>query len=247
MAQWYPNVPTSPGGAGTFGDFTVPSNTTIYGFLFSPTARALYDAVGNPSGGGLGFRERQTTFARGYKEVTTIRLLGQYAFRRRRIVFAVKGFADMLGRNPIWQDSFAWLTNSNGNVRQFASLPSILIQLIQSYVFKGAASVDWFSVFNAKPDTQYLKILSDKTTNYNTYGSTTGRIFRHKEWYPMNKNITYDDDEAGVTESTNPWSVGAGNSMGDVFIWDLYQSINTGTSNDVLVVNNEGTYYWHER
>lgn len=247
MLTWIPSNPVDPAGAGTTGDATLAANQTFYANLFCPTAR-LIDGDGITKYESSG-RQNQFTYSKGYKEVTTVRLTGPTPYRLRRMVFSLKGFADGLRTvdTTFIPDFFTHYvaTGGIGYVRQVTPLTNPATANVHTYIFKGTANRDWFSPFNAKLDTQFLKVHSDRTYNFNP--PNQGGVVRIlKNWYPTNKNLVYDDDENGTTEASSPFSTNNSNSMGDLFVYDIWQSINTDASSQ-LSFNHEGTYYWHER
>jgi len=138
------------------------------------------------------------------------------------------------------------LATSIGQVRQNAVLPVNLQNVITSLIFRGSVNIDWFSPFNAKVDTSRVSIHSDRTVIINP-GNATGSHKLKKMWYPINKNIVYGDDEQGPSINTTPFSTQGRQGLGDVFIFDLYQSTVSEGGAAAMGVNHEGTYYWHEK
>lgn len=251
ITQWVPNTNGSPAAAGTVSDIAMSANQGTNVHMFCPTFNPM-DA-GNNSGS-ISFavsdssRQAQTAYLRGYKETTTIRLTGGTPWRRRRIVFSAKGLpARLLSADTTFVSAYySLIQNTLGVVRQTTPLGTTQVQAIQTFLFKGTANLDWFSPFNAKLDTQFFKIHSDRTLSFNP-GNSTGQTKLVKQWIPMNHNMVYDDDENGDSSIPTSGFANQGRSgMGDVYIVDFYQSTLT-TASDGLVVNNEGTLYWHEK
>lgn len=141
MPQWVPTDNTNPGGAGALADLSVPANTVVYGTLFCATAR-LADLEGALS---PAYRSSQHTFARGYKEVTTIRISSGAPFRWRRIVFSGKALAPYLNGTGGIAFPYFFLNTSNGQVRPATVLPTAQENAVRDLVFRGIVGKDWFS------------------------------------------------------------------------------------------------------
>jgi len=239
MPQWIPTDTTNPGGAGALADLHITANTTVVTTLFCATARvADLEGALSPA-----YRSSQNTYGRGYRETTTLRLQSGAPFRWRRLVFHAKGFAGLLVQNGLPSANF-FLNTSNGQVRQTNTVSSTLDAIISQFVFRGTKNKDWFSPYNAKTDTTILSVVSDKTYTMNP-NNASGLIKTVKNWYGINKNITYNDDEAGNSYDSSAFSTTGANSYGDLFIYDIFQSGDTETGE--MLVNHEGTYYWHQR
>lgn len=245
MLQVVPNDPTNPAGAFTIGDYTVGAGTTAHTFLFCPTARLINNEATNDTSA----RTRPDTFARGYKEVTTFRIGGPSPWRMRRIVFSLKGFPFTLtaASNLFTPDFYIKFNTAIGYTRLMSDLTptSFGPNPVSNQIFKGTQNVDWFSPFNAKVDTQRITVHSDRTMNFNppNQGGQTRVV---KNWYPMNKTLMYNDVEDGPVEGSTAFATQSKVGMGDVFIFDILQATTSdGTSS--IAINNEGTYYWHER
>lgn len=241
VGDWPIYPPTAENGGGTV-------STT----LFCPTARSI-DSDGiykdEPSA-----RTQSNTYARGYKEVTTIRCVGQSAYRLRRICFSMKGLPyELLTANA--GNVIGYYTNydasGGGYTRQTAQTPVSMTNNVYAIIFRGNQGNDWFSPFNATIDTTRIRLHSDRTYNFNP-GNQAGMTRVLKNWYPLNKALQYDDDEAGVSDIPASFSSQAKFGMGDFFIFDIYQATgwdpNAGSTNGAgMFVNHEGRYYWHER
>lgn len=221
-------------GSGTLqGAATIQSNTGAI-YIFSPSARN-YDPLGNTSS----TRNAQTIFARGFKEKISMRMSDGAAWRWRRIVFATKGLQSFLG-SPVY------LQTSNGLARAMTTLTgSTQANTLSTFLFKGAVNLDWNNVFTAKVDTQRVTLLSDRSRILGS-GNTAPRYHQHSQWYPLNKNIVYSDDEQGAGELQNFFSTGSKAGMGDVYVVD-YIDCSDGTPGRTLIFDPECTFYWHEK
>lgn len=242
MSNWIPNSSTSPGGAGQFGVQSINPAAAPVGFLFCPTARDF-----DPDRSELDVRNAQTIYAKGYKEQTDIRMAGAQPFRWRRICFSGKGLPDkFIASDPTFvKEYYTLLTSPAGYVRQSNVLPSGAFGIVNNLVFKGTIGNDWNTPMNAKPDTERLVIHSDVTHVLNP-GNQAGLFKVYNQYYRMNKNLTYGDDEAGTSTSTIPFAAPTRFGMGDFFIYDLFESV-TSTADTVLGVRHQGTFYWHEK
>lgn len=244
MLQWVPTDPANPAGAGAPNDFNINASGVIGCFLFQPSYRTL-DSDGTTKDEPQA-RTEQSTYARGYREVTTLRITGGAPWRRRRITFSAKGFPGLLtNADNLFTGDFFRLYTSVGYVRMTVGLSTTFQAIVYNTLFRGFQGQDWSSVFNAKVDNSRLTIHSDVTSTYNPGNDTgTSRIIR--QWSPLNKTLVYNDDEAGITEQTSGNSTLAKAGMGDFFVIDMYQSGLVDAASG-LTINNEGTYYWHER
>jgi len=242
MLNWLPNG-ADPAGTGTPTDLVIPSNQAVVATLFCPTGRNMdNNSTDEPSS-----RQKSLTYARGYKEVTTYRTSGGSPYRHRRIVFSLKGGpALFLLGDTSFATQYYTLFTSIGQVRQNATLPTNLQNVLTSIVFRGGVNIDWFSVFNAKVDTSRVTIHSDKTVIINP-GNATGSHRLKKMWYPLNKNLMYGDDEQGPNINSTPFSTQGRIGMGDLYLLDFYQSTVSEGGAAAMGVNHEGTYYWHEK
>lgn len=248
MAQWVPDTATFPNGPGQFRDFIINADINIYSQLFCPSARIIDADSGSKDEPNA--RTQPVTYSKGYKELTTLRVVGPSPWRRRRIVFSCKRLpVDLIFIDSSFSPSYYSLYNNvpgGGYVRQTALLGTTQVNALWTILFRGAAGRDWTSPFIAKIDTQLINVHSDVTTNLNP-GNQAGAIRTLKQWYPTGKNMYYQDDENGVGPVLNGSFVSnAKQGMGDIYVYDIYQSI-TNDANSTMNINNEGTYYWHER
>lgn len=240
MATWIPTTPSNPLAGGALGDFNPPTSTVVTGTLFCPSARPL-DNDGTVKDESAG-RNATNTYSKGYKEVTTLRLVGADPWRIRRIVFSMKAMNEYLfalGGTPS-----AYYVNQSaslGMTRITNSLGGYYVALTD-LVFKGREGLDWFSPFNAMMDTSRITLHSDRTWLINP-PNQAGKALIKKNWYGTGKSLEYDDDESGSTEASSYFASKAKYGMGDLFIFDIYQGLGTSA----LTVNHEGRYYWHER
>lgn len=215
------------------GPVSIPS-TTGGVYIFSPTARN-FDPVGDTTS----TRNSQTIYARGFKENISMRMADGAAWRWRRIVFANKGLQGVTSFAP-------YVQTSNGLARALTSLGATTqYDAILGVLFKGSLGLDWSNPFTAKVDTQRVTLLSDRSRILGS-GNTNPRYQQHRQWYPINKNIVYNDDENGAGVTQNFFSTRAKPGLGDVYVIDFFDCAD-GTAGHNLIFDPECTFYWHEK
>jgi len=116
----------------------------------------------------------------------------------------------------------------------------------QAIVFKGKQNVDWNDFIMAKVDTTRVDLKYDKTRIIQS-GNDTGVFKKYPHWFPMNKNLVYDDDEAGDVVESSKFSVTDKRGMGDYIIFDIFTAHGTGSASDILRIQSESTMYWREK
>lgn len=187
-----------------------------------------------------GTRTSTTIFARGLKERITLRTNSPVAWLWRRICFQIKK-AD-------WQDSIDPNTSdffritSDGMVRLVTEIPN---QDIFIDLFEGARNQDWIDPMNAKVNTRAITVKYDRRITIAS-GNSSGIIRHYNMWHPINKNITYDDEQDGDSMFTEGVSVGGKQGSGDFYVVDMFQS-NGGVSGETLEFLPQATFYWHEK
>lgn len=252
MLNFVPTSESDPSGGGSPGDIVLPADSAIRYFLFSPTAKGMYPTTADTSTVFNPVSTRQTSdvFARGYREVTTLRLAGPTPYRLRRIVFCCKGLPDILNSTTpgFTPDFYRKVYPVVGATRLMTDLGAVsgYPATITSFLFQGTQNLDWFTPYNAKVNTDYVNVLQDKTYNINP-PNQGGKMILVKNWYGFNKRLQYADTEDGSTTIPSEFSSSLSKAgMGDVFILDLYQSMITDSLTSISI-NNEGCYYWHEK
>lgn len=207
--------------------------------LFCPSARDKQS--GDPTSAAT--RETDRVFVRGFKENITLVTNSPASWRWRRVVFALKGFAIQLSPGVVNAQG------AQGYVRlipDYSTAASTAQRnLIENFLFRGQAGTDWQTTMTAKIDTQRVTLLSDKTRTLNS-GNSNGRFFKHKQWYPINKNLLYGNDENGELENAVEFSTLAKPGIGDIFVLDLFDCA-SGNAADQLFFEPECTFYWHEK
>lgn len=115
-----------------------------------------------------------------------------------------------------------------------------------SVIFKGAEGVDWSDRIIAPLDSARIDVKFDKTWTLMS-GNSVGVVKERKLWHPMNKNLQYDEDEAGTTEGSAYFSVQDKRGMGDYYVVDIIQAGTGATTSDLMRLTFNSTLYWHER
>ena len=143
---------------------------------------------------------------------------------------------------------------------------SYLLRLI----FQGQRNIDWVNYMNATIDHRRIKLHSDRTRSLQATVSHPDPIDptqqvpsihrRYVDRQFPNKMVTYDDEESGpydITDPTpstegNPWSSDKGRSYGNFYIVDLF-SFNGSNETDVvpegyrLYLQMDSVRYWNEK
>lgn len=228
---------TSTGGSGAVGAYGLPG-TVVGQFVWCATARDRVNA-GDPNATSL--RNSDTCYMRGLKEKILITTASGIAWRWRRICFTVKNIIPPVGT----PDSLE--VSPNGWVRLLANQWATPYGIgMQSLVFRGAAGLDWTDVFTAKTDNSRATIRYDKTRMI-TSGNASGTMKSYNMWHAMNKNLVYDNDESGDTETTSTKSTGGKAGMGDYYVMDFFAASSGAVAGDGLSFGPEATLYWHEK
>lgn len=191
------------------------------------------------------YRQRDDVFMRGYRERIQFSVNNGSSWTWRRICFRLKGNAiinSVSATSPLWLEASpnGWTrsaTNANGT-----GLGTSII----SEVFDGQVNVDWTNYFVAALDTNRITVMYDKTRTIKPYGNDQPHNHEYKLWHPMNANFYYRDDESGETSPTSPLHSSGIRGMGDYYIVDFITCSSVDTD-DIAVLNYEGTLFWHER
>lgn len=235
------------------GGFNVSGSTGYAMSLFSPTARALVTAGVTNQVVDTADRTSVACYMRGYKENLRIQSNSGLPWLWRRICFTYKGptFSRVLTTDAVPGQPFTpYIDTSIGMSRQWFNLqvnnsPNT-VENWNGIIFKGARGSDWSDVMTAKVDTTRITVKSDLTRRC-VSGNGNGHFSERKLWYPMNKNLVYDDDEIGAGESTSYYSTEAKAGMGDYYVVDYVVPGLGGSASDVINFTCTATLYWHEK
>lgn len=229
-----------------------------YGYcMWNATARSL--ATGG-AGANLVIdkadRSATSCYMRGLREVIRVQSSSGLPWQWRRIVFSTKDdlFSASVGGDtaPV-QPYRSFSDDSNNNIGMerlwfnsaINNTPNT-IAVFNGVIFQGAEGKDWTNLLNAKTDSTRITVKSDRTTNIYT-GNASGFFKTFKLWYPMNKNLVYDDDETGAAENSSYTSTRAKPGMGDLYVLDIIIPGIGSTTSDLINFDSQATLYWHER
>lgn len=192
---------------------------------------------------------------RGYKENLRIQTSTPLPWLWRRVTFTYKGDDFLVGvpntnETPYVQPYVPYSDTSIGMARKWFNLQvNNQPQTVAAYnglIFKGRAGQDWNDVITAKVDNSRITVKSDVTRRITT-GNNSGHFSERKLWYPMNANLTYDDDEVGGQMETSYTSTSTKYGMGDYYIVDYIVPGVGSSSSDILNMNCTASLYWHEK
>lgn len=222
--------------------------------LFCPTARTLVQF-----GGGSNTivqesaRTATTCFMRGYKENIRVQTSSGLPWLWRRICFRYRGltpFIAVASSDTPTQPPGNYVETSNGYQRlafnQYVNNQPGTTGAQKSVLFKGTEGVDWNDVMTAPIDTRRVDLSYDKYRRISS-GNSNGILRDYKIWMPMNKNISYQDDEQGEVETTSAYSVADKRGMGDYYVLDIIQPGYGGAAADIITIGYEASLYWHEK
>lgn len=251
---------TNGSGAGratTVGPFFVSGSTGYAYSLWNATARSLTTGGNNPNlFVDKADRTSTTCYMRGLREVIRVQTSSPLPWVWRRICFTTKDdvFQSKVGGDTAPTQTyipyFDTPTSNIGMFRQWFNLqinnmPNT-VSVFNGIIFQGQEGSDWNNILNAKPDSTRIRTWSDTQIPLHT-GNQSGYFKTHKRWYPMNKNLVYNDDESGAGESTSYTTTQARPGMGDYYVLDIFVPGIGGSATDLLNVDSQATLYWHEK
>lgn len=230
---------TTIAGAFTDAGFSTAPNQAG-ALIFCPTYRFLEtDATGSVTQSASA-RQSQYCYYRGVKETILFTVSGPAPVRWRRIVFETQ--------QSVMAASFytSVIPGVGGRARPMSNLAGAAeFVTLTELIFKGVQTADWNNIFDAKIDTQRIKIHSDKSRVLNP-GNASGKTTIHKQWTALNKTLIYGDDELGDDEVTNPFCASTNKTLGNIFIVDFFEPTIGGTGTQINF-NPQTTVYWHEK
>ncbi|AMH87707.1 capsid protein [Pteropus associated gemycircularvirus 8] len=192
-------------------------------------------------------RTATTCYMRGLKEQIYFIQNDGSQWMWRRICFKYRG-------PVVYQQSKAGYTlaveTSNGFQRLYNNINDSsganMLNTMIGIMFRGQVGVDYGNFFNAPTDNTRCEIVYDKTRSLAT-GNQNGYSRRVSLWHGMNKNLVYDDDEAGGAIAAGNASVSDKRGMGDYYVVDMFICEAPQSSSSQLIVVPEATLYWHEK
>lgn len=196
-------------------------------------------------------RSNTTCYMVGYGENIRVTTNSGVPWMWRRICFTLKGTA-LNARssetptipNPFFREDTQGFTRTMIELSRNANDPQLA--RISAILFQGAQGVDWTNVITAPVDTTRVTLKHDSKLSIAS-GNANGVTRVYKRWYPMRKNIVYDDEETGNAENSSYVSTQGKAGMGDYYIADIFQPGVGGGANDLLYIEPTGTIYWHEK
>lgn len=172
-----------------------------------------------------------------------LQTLGGVGWSWRRICYTLKGDRILNGDIDPSSSQYFRLT-SNGMVRLVHQEPSS--RTIET-VFQGQQGQDWENAMNAKVDTRNISVMYDRIRTIQS-GNESGVSRHYNLWHPMNKNIVYEDEEAGDSMFTSAVSTESRAGMGDYYVTDFFEPNRGGVAgDDDLEFQPHATFYWHEK
>lgn len=246
--------PIAPAQGSLFINGGSSATSSLQGYvLFCPTARSLVQ-LGGTAGSVVqdAMRTSRTCYMRGLSEHLRIQTSSAAPWLWRRICFATKGnpFRNYASADTPTTTNLNYAETSNGYVRlainQVVNASNNTQNVMNAVLFKGSAGVDWTDPILAPVDTARVDLKYDKTTRLMS-GNQSGMFRETKLWHPMNKNLTYQDDEYGEQMTSSVFSVDDKRGMGDYMILDLFSSLLGGGASDILSVTYQAGLYWHEK
>lgn len=246
---------TAPGGAYSIAPLVItPTPTTPFPGAYNsstsiiPWIATAQDLTFSPFQVVEKQRSATTCYMRGLKETMRLETNSDCEWVWRRVSFCYRGPALTAISSPAYSDSNVGTSRLVTNYSNSASTSTpayLFIQAMSALLFKGVFQQNWFDLMTAPIDTRRVDLKSDRTRYLR---SGNGRAVRRQfhTWQPMNKNIIYDDEEAGTGENSSPFSVGDKRGMGDYYVIDFIRPV-AGTGSDQLQVEADSTLYWHEK
>lgn len=253
----YANTSSVNGNSVTIGPGPLVVNGNGAICLFSPTAMDLTDGGGaQGSIAEQAVRTSTTCYMKGFSEKIRIQTSSGIPWFWRRIVFRAKRptiFNQFQASDTPVQTNggnVSYVDTTNGMERLYFNLvvntSTATYAAIYAILFKGQSGKDWTDTLSAPVDTSRVDLMSDVSRTI-TSGNQSGTVRDYSVYYPMNKNLVYDDDENGDAEASAYTSVQDKKGMGDCYILDLFYTGTGGATTDLLQLTSTSTLYWHEK
>ena len=224
-------------------------NQSVYQFLWCATARTTEIAdqvLGTISEQAT--RTSQSCYIRGLAERIEINTNDGTPWQWRRIVFRMKGIRFFQAGQDETEDRLLYLRNGSDGYGRLVTdwSETSAVSTVNAFVFKGRQGDDWTSPNEAHVDTQRVSVMYDKTVHIRT-GNDSGVTRIYRRWHPVNKNLVYNDDEAGSTEETSHFSTEGKRGCGDVYVMDLFTCSEFAPNTARMNFKPQAALYWHER
>lgn len=184
----------------------------------------------------------------------------------RRICFYSHGRFDMakpiVSENPNTNNDYL-----RRNLAEFLPGVGRADEVTGEFLWQGTSGVDYTedTRMYGRLDPQRVRVVSDRkmdlNPNYEMFdpadpGGTLGKHVSRKLWHPVNRNMTYEQDESGgdkdVPAATSGWTTTRPGTDGNYYILDIFHTGRGDTLPDPDTVvcgqfNLQSTVYWHER
>lgn len=239
------NVSTgTPVGSNTYNRGPAPiTGNAIY--IWCATARDLTELSGAPNQViNESARNSTTCYMRGLKEKITFSSNDATPWLWRRIV--------IFSKNPNYRSSTTGSgTTFSPYIENSAGYARVVNQPFQGAAYddglwKGQINVDWDDFMTAPVDTRRNDVAYDKTITISS-GAQLGTYRSYNRWHAINKNLTYDDDEAGQTMQYSHFSTMDKRGCGDMYVIDVFKPGAGAQAGSILYFKPEATLYWHEK
>lgn len=253
----YANTSTITGTSVPIGPGPLVVNGNACVCIFSPTAMDILNGSG--SAGSIteqAVRTSTTAYMKGFSEHIRIQTSSGLPWFWRRITFCAKrptvfnAFQSSDSPTQTNSGNTSYIDTTNGMERlyfnQVINSATNTMAAWYNLLFKGERNKDWTDVLTAVVDTSRVDLKSDRSVTIKS-GNASGTVRDFKLYYPMNKNIVYDDDESGDATIPSYQSVQDKRGMGDFYILDFFYTGTGGTTNDLLQLTSTSTMYWHEK
>lgn len=204
--------------------------------IWNATAMDLNDASTSREAA----RTSTSCFMRGLNLKDTFVFSDATSWYHRRIVFTLKSLRFQLADTST---NVTFIETSNG-MQRLVNADGPHVNIVDDLLFKGTRNIDWNDRHIAALDNRACTILSDKKRTFNSGAGSYARNLN--QWIPFNKNLVYNDDEAGDQETTTYLSTAAKPGMGDAYVVDIITpAISSGSGQ--MSWQPSATLYWHER
>lgn len=234
-----------------FNGFLTGANPAQFPMVWCATARSRDISLDGPLDGNINneaCRTAQTCYMRGLSESIEIQVADGLPWQWRRICFTTRGLVSTIPESTVNGSAFQHNTLfTSGYQRTMNLLPSTgMVAAFEALLFKGVKGQDWIDPMLAQIDNLRVDVKYNKTISIAS-GNEDGIIRKYKRWHPMNKNLTYDDDESGASYTDSKFSVKDKRGMGDYYVVDYFTPRVGAATTNRLRVGINSTLYWHER
>lgn len=224
---------------------TDPTSNRVNFLLWGSTQRR--PTIPNPSVFARAERTSTECYMKGLSERVRVVTSGADEWEWRRITFCFRGpgISSIQTPNFINTDGVYRLLY-NASQDSTGTNASLLQSTVYGILFAGVFQRDWDDPMIAGIDKLRVDLKSDRT-RFIRSGNQNPVSKIYKNWYPMNKNIFYDDDENGPSENSSSYSVADKRGMGDYYVLDIVRCTNPSSGGAQLFFETDTTLYWHEK